>query len=77
MKISMKTMSSFRGGKGMPSEVKKRQREAEAKWHRENIRIVAIHFGKEADKDILEWLSRQPSKVDAIRSAVREYMEKH
>ena len=61
----------------MPSEAKKKQRQAEAKWHRENIKIVAIHFGKEADKDILDWLCRQPSKVDAIRSAVREYIANH
>lgn len=59
------------------SETKQRQRQAEAKWHKENIKIVAIHFGKEADKDILDWLDQQSSKVDAIRSAVREYMKKH
>lgn len=77
MKISMKTTPNLRGDKAVPSEAKKKQRQAEAKWHRENNKVVATHFSKEGDKDILEWLGRQPSKVGAIRSAVREYMKKH
>lgn len=61
----------------MVSETKERQRQAEVKWHKENIRVIAIHFSKEGDKDILEWLDRQPSKIDAIRMATRAYMKKH
>lgn len=46
------------------------------KWQKENIKIIAIHFNKEKDKEILEWLDQQPCKINTIRIAIKKYIQR-
>ena len=40
------------------------------------IRRYGLKLNTNTDKDIIQWLSEQPSMQGAIKAAVRAYMEK-
>lgn len=42
------------------------------RWNKENGRRVLLQFNKESDADVIEWLDRQASKIDAVRQLIRE-----
>lgn len=50
-------------------------RRSRAKYLREKTHILAVRFNKAADKDIIEYLDSQPSKIETLRAAIRLYME--
>ena len=45
-------------------------------WQKKNIAQISLKFSLENDKDILEQLSNQPSKIDYIRKLVRDDIKK-
>lgn len=68
----------------MTTEIKKKRRgrppkktyEAQKRYAATKQTIVTLKFNNELDKDIIEYLSKQDSKLVTIRAAVRDYMNK-
>lgn len=60
----------------MPIESKK-QSTAKQNWMKENSKMFAIRVMKNTEKDLWDFLTnaKEPSKI--IKTAVREYMERH
>ena len=55
--------------------------EAKKRWDKENTVMLSIKFQKKTDGDILEYLDSasdsKTTKQTTIKSALREYMERH
>lgn len=50
---------------------------ATLKWRKESIKRVEFYLHKELDKDVLEWLQKQPNKREYIKSLLRKDMNEH
>ena len=48
---------------------------ATLKWRKESIKRVEFYLHKELDKDVLEWLEKQPNKREYIISLLRKDMD--
>lgn len=55
----------------MATEKSKQQAEAD----RKHAVRVSLKFNKIFDYEIVEWLKKQPNKQEAIKEAIRCYME--
>jgi len=51
--------------------------EAQERYKRESTRQYAIRFLKNADADIIELLDATPKKLDILRVALRDYINKY
>lgn len=52
------------------------QKESQTRWERENTLWVSIKLNHRTDADIIRYLDRQPSKMGAIKAAIRAQMKK-
>lgn len=52
------------------------QRRAALKYRKEKTRTLSVTLYP-ADKDIADWLDRQPEKAKAVKRAIREHIENH
>lgn len=50
---------------------------ATLKWRKESIKRVEFYLHKELDKDVLEWLQKQPNKREYIIALLRKDMNEH
>jgi len=55
----------------MPKKSTDAQIRASAKYNKENIKRVILHFNITTDKDILEHLSRKDNKTGYIKELIR------
>lgn len=55
--------------------------EAKKKWMKENFLTIGLKLHRKYDADIIDYLleheSREQSKQEIIKEAIREYMENH
>lgn len=56
----------------MPKKSTDAQIRASAKYNKENIKRVILHFNITTDKDILEHLSRKDNKTGYIKELIRD-----
>lgn len=42
------------------------------RWNKEKGKRILLQFNRENDYDVIEWLEKQPSKIDAVRQLIRE-----
>lgn len=56
--------------------VKTKAFESQEKYRLANQTPVTLKFHNDRDKDILDYFKTQPSKLETVRKAVREYMVK-
>lgn len=68
----------------MPEEKKKSYKDSKSKkeWDSKNMVFTAFKMFRETsksrnDQDIIDFLSKQPSKSETIKIALREYMTTH
>lgn len=69
---------------GMKYELTKSQKEvidgyiyaAQKKYDRNNTKQFSIKLNRKTDKDLMEWLEKQPSKQGAIKAALAIAMRK-
>ena len=47
---------------------------ATLKWRKESIKRVEFYLHKELDKDVLEWLEKQPNKREFLIGLIRKDM---
>lgn len=45
-------------------------------WSAEHTTSVKLKFNNKKDKEILEWLNRQPTKTGAVRELIKEAIKK-
>lgn len=50
------------------------QRRAEAKYRKNNIVLVAVGLNRKTDKDIVEWILKEPNKSRWMKQAMRYYI---
>lgn len=50
------------------------QKRASQNYLKRSVVQIGLHLNKKTDADIIEYLERQPSKMAAIKRAVREMM---
>lgn len=50
--------------------------DAQNRWIRENTVSQTIKLNKNTDADIIEWLSRQQSKMGYIKQLIRDDIQK-
>ena len=48
---------------------------ASAKYNKENTVSISVRFFKERDAEVIEWISRQPNKADALRQLILKEIE--
>ena len=51
------------------------QKRASAKYNKENVKRVILHFNINTDKDILDYLERKDNKTGYIKELIRKDME--
>lgn len=59
----------------MAEDLKKRS-ERNYRWDTQNTKFYGVKLMAKSDADCIEWLEKQPNKVDAIRQAIRAQIEK-
>lgn len=42
------------------------------KWRKENTRVYSFRLTKNVDRDLIDWVERQPNKNDYFRQLVRD-----
>ena len=55
----------------------KPETEAHKQWVKDNTIFIGIRLQNNKDKELIEFLSAQPSKQGAIKEALREYIANH
>lgn len=50
---------------------------ANAKYNKENIKMVTLHLNITTDKDILDYLQKKDNKTGYIKDLIREDMKKN
>ena len=50
---------------------------ANAKYNKENIKMVTLHLNITTDKDILDYLLKKDNKTGYIKELIREDMKKN
>ena len=50
---------------------------ANAKYNKENIKMVTLHLNITTDKDILDYLQKKDNKTGYIKELIREDMKKN
>lgn len=48
---------------------------ASAKYNKQNTVSISVRFFKEKDAAVIEWISRQPNKADALRQLILKEIE--
>ena len=48
--------------------------DAQTEWAKSNTTFIGLKLNNNTDKDILDWLTDQPSKQGAIKQAIRFYL---
>ena len=53
--------------------------ECKKRWDKANVKMIAakLFLTKEEDRMVWEYLQEQKSVADTIKTALREYMERH
>ena len=49
---------------------------ATLKWRKESIKRIEFYLHKENDKDVLEWLEKQPNKREYLINLIKADREK-
>lgn len=55
---------------------KKAQREQAKEWAKKNIKTFTFNFHLDYDSDIIDYLNNQSSKIEFMRFAIRNAMNK-
>ena len=66
----------MKGANNMPKKSSDAQIRASAKYNKENIKRVILHFNITTDKDILEHLSHKDNKTGYIKELIRDDIRK-
>jgi hypothetical protein len=55
----------------------KPETEAHKQWVKKNTVFIGIRLQNGTDRELIDFLSAQPSKQGAIKTALREYIANH
>ena len=58
-----------------PTQRKNHELKAISKWKREKTKSFNLTLNVEKEKDIIEWLSKQPNKQSYLRELIRNDMK--
>jgi hypothetical protein len=66
----------MKGANNMPKKSSDAHIRASAKYNKENVKRVILHFNITTDKDILDCLSRKDNKTGYIKDLIRDDITK-